>query len=271
MKRNIGKALFLVTSLLIILLLIFLLAPYAPALFKSKSHFIRHSLNNKVFYESGAEEFANIIAAYLPDAMTRVERIHRLPFKKSFFVYVCNSQRSLNEYIAHDPKIRIRGTVVFGNVFVSPSAFDWNGEDTHRGTILHELSHLHLQQHLGFINNRVKIPIWFHEGLANFVCDCAGESISDQEAIKAIKNGYHFLPNDCGNLFKLKGPSYYGIDYPMFHKQTKLFVTYMNHYNNLAFNDFLLAIQSGKSFSESFKKYYKTDINEFWNQFINHL
>ena len=52
-------------------------------------------------------------------------------FSDDFTVYMCNTQESLNAYIAAPPGSPIRGTAVRGDVYLSPSAFDWEGQDTH--------------------------------------------------------------------------------------------------------------------------------------------
>lgn len=265
-KRKVIVIIFFLSVLL--LTVVFYLSPYSTALLKSKSHFINHISNDKVLYEPGAENYADRVASYLPIAIKRVEQVHGLPFKESFNIYVCNTQKSLNEFIAHPPEVPIRGTVLFGNVFIAPSAFNWNGEDTHKGSLVHELSHLHLSQQLGFWSNRVSLPVWFKEGLANFVCDCAGEGISDEEAISSIKNGYHFIPDNSGNIFKVKRSHDYALNPPMFHKQTKLFVTFLNEYDEKGFSDFLLDVQSDNSFAGAFENRMGASIIELWDTFI---
>jgi hypothetical protein len=173
--RKKGKIVISITSIVVILLTVFFyFSPYSIALLKSKSQFTVSTINSNVLYEAGAEENAGKIASYLNTAVKHVEEIHGLPFTKPFNVYVCSTQKSLNEYVANPPNAPIRGTVLYNSIFIAPSAFNWNGEDTHQGTILHELSHLHMKQHLGFWAERVNIPVWFKEGLADYVCDCAG-------------------------------------------------------------------------------------------------
>lgn len=254
--------------LIFLIFILFITSPYSKAIFKSKSHFVKHNTNDKVFYEPGAKHYADKIAAYLQIAVDRVEQIHGLPFTESFNVYICNTQKSLNEYIAQPIEAPIRGTVIFGNIIIAPSAFNWRGEDTHRGSILHELSHLHMKQHLGFWAERSNIPVWFKEGLANLVCNCAGEGISNEEAIEAIRSGYNFIPDKSGSIFKVIRAPDYGIDYAMFHRQTKMFVTFLVAYDNNGFNDFLLDIFSKKSFADSFNKRFGADVIKLWESFV---
>ncbi len=266
-KVTVGTALLLV----ILLSVIFYFSPYSTALLKSKAHFKASLLDSAVLYEAGAEEKADRIALILDSAVKRVEEIHCFKFKKPFSVYVCNSQKSLNEYIAHPVESRVRGTVIFGNIFIAPSAFDWNGEDTHRGTLLHELSHLHMRQHLGFWRERTDVPVWFKEGLADYVCDCAGEGISDNEAINAIIRGYHFVPDESGSILSQKNASDYGIDYPMLHKQARMFVTFLFADNRTALGNLLSDIYSGNSFAVSFRNRMGTNLSDAWQKFVKRL
>ncbi len=258
-------------SIFVLMIVAFLISPYSTAIFKSKSHFIQHSSTTNVYYEQGAEDYADSIALYLPKAVERVEQVHGLPFEESFSVYVCATQRSMNEYIAANPSARVRGMVLFGDVFIAPSTFNWRGDDTHQGSLLHELSHLHFRQRFGFWKDRVDIPDWFKEGFADVVCDCAGEGISDLEAMNAIIEGHHFDPEDGGNLFRVKSGPDYGLSYPMFHKQTKLFVTFLYHYKEKSFQNFLQDIQNDKSFGESIKNRFGYDVTELWKKFIQQL
>jgi hypothetical protein len=241
------------------------------ALLKSKSHFLVHELDDRVLYEPEAENLAAPIAEYLKQAIEEIERDHGLPFKRSFAVYVCSSQESFNEYIADSPGGRARGASVRGSVFVSPSAFSFQGRDTHRETLLHELSHLHLRQRLGFFGTRRRVPVWFHEGLANVVAGSGGEGISDARALVAILSGEHFVPDTKGTLLLMKRAGDYGLDYPMFHKQSRMFVTYIRDAHPDDFKRFLLEIQNGESFARSFSERFGMDPGGMWQEFNSSL
>ena len=151
MKKRKRKVIVIVFSSIILLLaVLFFISPYSTALLKSKSHFINHVKNDKVLYEAGAEDYADSIAVYLPEAIERVEQLHGLPFEESFNIYVCKTQKSFNEYTAIKSPYPIRGTALLGDVLIAPSAFNFFGRDTHKETLTHELSHLHFRQRLGF-------------------------------------------------------------------------------------------------------------------------
>lgn len=261
-----------VLSIFIVLIAAFLFSPYSTVLLKSKSQFIQHASTSNVYYEPGAEVYADSIARYLPVAVERVEQVHGLPFEESFKIYVCNTQKSFNEYTANSSAspYPIRGTALLGDVLIAPSAFNFIGRDTHKETLMHELSHLHIRQRLGFFKAR-KIPAWFHEGFADYVAGSGGEGISLSEAINFILNGKHFIPEEEGEIFGSLHEASNGLSGPMFHRQVKMFVTWLIESDSLMFKSFLRKIQNGESFNESFNNIMGSGIKDKWVQFLSHL
>ena len=253
-------------------LVFFLRSPIGRALLKSKSHFIAHATDSRILYEPGAEGFADRIADFLPTAVKRVEEGHFLPFKKPFKVYVFSTQKSHNESTAVPTSYPIRGTAVQGKVFIAPSAFSFKGLDTHRESLMHELSHLHLSQRLGFLKRR-RIPSWFTEGLANIIAGSGGEGISEDTAVQSVKEGRHLIiPERRGFLDRMpKTIQEAGITGPMYHKQNKMFVNYINSLNPEAFKKLVLAVQRGEAFSESFLTYIEMSPEEMWTRFKSEL
>ncbi|MFC2119585.1 hypothetical protein ACFLQ4_00800 [Bacteroidota bacterium] len=272
MKKKRKVILIVISSIILLLTSLFFISPYSNALLKSKSHFIKHPGNDIVLFEPGAEEYAGKIAAFLPAAIERVELVHGLPFKEPFKVYVCNTQKSFNEYtaITSPSPYPIRGTALLGDVLIAPSAFNFIGMDTHRETLMHELSHLHFRQSLGFFKGR-KHPAWFSEGFADYVAGSGGEGIEENEAINFILNGKHFIPEEEGEIFGSFDNALNGLSGPMFHKQAKMFVTYIINSDSLKFKSFLIKIQEGESFSETFNNVMGLKIQNVWAQFLLHL
>jgi len=269
-KRRI--ILIVVLSIFIVLITAFLFSPYSTALLKSKSHFIKHPDKDIVRFETGAVEYADKIAAYLPVAIERVELIHGLPFEELFKIYICNTQESFNEYAANSSSLSypIRGTALLGDVLIAPGAFNFLGMDTHKETLMHELSHLHFQQRLGFLERR-RHPVWFSEGFADFVAGSGGEGIEKSDAVNFILSGKHFIPEEEGKIFGSFSSALNGLSGPMFHMQAKMFVTYMIESDSLKFKSFLRKIQMGESFSESFNNEFGIGIKEKWNQFLSQM
>jgi len=147
---------------------------------------------------------------------------------------------------------------LLGDVLIAPSAFNFIGRDTHNETLIHELSHLHFQQRLGFFERR-KLPVWFNEGF------------EDSDAINLILSGNHFIPEEEGEIFGSFNSALNGLSGPMFHKQAKMFVTYIIELDSLKFNSFLREIQNGESFIESFNNIMGSGIQYKWVQFLEQL
>ena len=259
-------------SIFIVLIAAFLISPYSTIFLKSKSQFIQLASNSNIYFEPGAKVYADSIASYLPGALERVRQVHGLPFEGSFKIYICNTQKSFNEYTANSSvsAYPIRGTALLGDVIIAPGAFNFIGIDTHRETLTHELSHLHFQQRLGFIKRR-KLPAWFSEGFADYVAGSGGEGIGESEAITFILNGKHFIPEEEGEIFGSLHKAFKGLSGPMFHKQVKMFVTYIIESDSLKFKSFLYNIQMGESFSETFNNIMDSGIQNKWTLFIAQL
>ena len=159
---------------------------------------------------------------------------------------------------------------MLGDVLIAPRAFNFSGRDTHNETLIHELSHLHFQQRLGFFERR-KLPVWFNEGFADYVAGSGGEGIEDSEAIDFILSGNHFILEEEGEIFGSFNSALNGLSGPMFHKQAKMFVTYIIESDSLKFKSFVRKIQTGESFSETFNNVLGSRIQFKWVQFLEQL
>jgi len=267
------RTIFLVIAGLLILAGVVVLSksPLGDVLFSSKSHFIVHPVDDRVLYEPGAEKHANQIANFLEYAVQVVEKGHQKPFHKPFKVYVCATQESHNKFIGDRSGYPIRGCSLWGNVYIAPAAFQFHGQDTHKATLIHELSHQHLWQSLGFLWNR-KMPFWFSEGLADHLAGLGGVGISDAQAVKEILEGNHFTLNEDQSVTSTlrKVIISAGISPVMFHAQVKLFVDYIASANPEAFGKFVAAVENKRAFEQSFEELYGVSIAGKWEQFIDH-
>ncbi|HSG07331.1 MAG TPA: hypothetical protein VLA36_03170 [Longimicrobiales bacterium] len=246
-------------------------SPVFAALAKSKKDFAPLPTDARVRFEPGAEAMATRIGAFLDTAIATVEATHGRPFREAFTVYVCATQRSLNEFLALPPGAPIRGTVLFGQVFLAPSAFDWQGDDVHRESLTHELSHLHLRQNLGLAAHRGEIPPWFNEALADLVSGAGGEGIPTEEAVRAIVRGPALRPDSTGNLWSLQRTGTYGLSGPMLHKQSRMFIEYLRDRDPAGFPAFLTMIQEKRTFAAPFREHFGGSVEDLWTGFVESL
>jgi hypothetical protein len=221
----------------------------------------------RVRFERGAEDLARTVAAALPAAVARVEACQSRPFETPFRVYVCASHESFTSHTGQPASSPVRGITFLWDIWVSPKAFTFHGEDTHRETLAHELSHLHLGQTLGWWHRTKEVPSWFQEGLADWVADTGDEQVSRYEAREAIHRGHSIVLDESGHLPFPKRPESYGMTWPMFHMQSRMFVEYLRSRDTNAFAGFVAAVVRGSEFSSAFKNNFGESLPEVWEDF----
>jgi hypothetical protein len=246
-------------------------SPLFAALTKSTAGFAPQAVDSRVRFEEGAEEEAARVAAFLREAVGIIEAEQGRPFKRPFQVFVCATQTSFNEFLGLPPTAPIRGAVRLGKVFLAPSAFSWNGQDVHRESLLHELSHLHLRQHLGFRASRGHVPSWFHEGLADLVSGAGGESVPESAAISSIQSGRGLNPEASGHLWSLRRISDNGLGGPMFHRQSQMFLRFIRDRDPAAFQTFLEDLLDERELAGPFGTHFGLGTQEMWQEFVASL
>jgi hypothetical protein len=266
-----GKALGVLVVLVLVVALVTIRTPVGSALMKSRASFRPHPSDSRVRFEPGADRMADLIVAFLDTAVAKVEDAQGGPFVRPITVFVCATQRSLNEFTALPPDLPVRGTVLFGDVYIAPSAYDWMGEDVHRQSLMHELSHLHLRQRLGWLTARGSIPPWFHEALADQVSGAGGEGVSRARAARAILRGPALKPDSTGNLWTLRRVGNYGLSGPMLHRQGQLFIDYLRGRDPEGYPGFVLAIQEQRSFAKPFRDHFGGGVEALWHDFVESL
>jgi hypothetical protein len=256
----------------VILPLVLVLAhPRGRATIRLAPGFVRFEEDARVYYERGAEDLASRIADALPGAVARVEECQSRPFKTGFRVYVCSSHESFTRHIGQPVSDPVRGIAFMWDVWVSPKAFAFYGKDTHRQTLAHELSHLHLRQQLGWLRKTQRVPAWFVEGLADWVAGTGEEIVSRNAALKGFINGRHLMPDASGRLPLPKGAHDYGLTWPMFHLQSRMFIEYLHDRDEKSFGRFVAAVVDGDRFDVAFNEHFGDSLEIVWQEFMDAL
>jgi hypothetical protein len=235
------------------------------AALRSTDHFISNGNDSRVLFERSAENYADKVASLLPKAIQQVEEKQYRHFVEPVQVYVCASRESFKEYYGADVRAG-----VLTKLFLSPRIFD-DGDEIAKKYLMHELSHLHLQQQLG-VYKMSKLPMWFKEGLATYVSNGGGAHlVSQEQAIESIRAGKYFVPNITdGFIFKIT-PGDFGLEPHMFYRQSMLFISYLATMNESAFRKLLLSIESGERLPTALQAVYNKNLEELWNKFLNEV
>ena len=108
----------------------------------------------------------------------------------------CPAGRSV--VLRHTVKMTTRGCASKGSVHLAAPRLRERPESL-QGILAHELSRLHLQQHLGRVAWS-RVPAWFHKGLAVSASGGGGaEKFLPQQARDAIVQGRAFRPDGSQN------------------------------------------------------------------------
>jgi hypothetical protein len=240
--------------------------------FNSTDHFMALPNDHRIKYEPGAEAFAGAVASVLPSAICQVESRHYAKFPGDISIYVCNSPESFKKLTGRP----VAAMTYRKRIFLSPKLL--THPENVKLYVAHELSHLHLYQHVGDYAY-LCIPSWFAEGLAAYVSDGGGaEKVSDDEARDYILSGKHFQPFENAGLRDLFVPryaSYWGIEHRfkhhMFYRQCMLFIGFLQKENPGNFKNFLLDLENGTDFAEAFRSSFAGNPLTKWHEFKNQL
>lgn len=225
--------------------------------------------NSRVYFEPGGRAQAEELARSLPEAITRVERLHGRPFRAPFRVYLCSTHAAFCRRTGLPEGSPVRGFAFLRDVWISPLAFEFRGFDTHESALSHELSHLHLGQYLGWFERTRKIPTWFSEGLADVASGTGFEIVSRAEGLRGLAQGPRFEPDGKGRWLWPRPLTGYGLSPPGLHSQARLFVEYLAA--DERFPQFVVALSSGEPFESAFREHLGRPLESAWRDFLRDL
>jgi hypothetical protein len=227
--------------------------------------FVPLATDARVWLEPGAEAYAERVSAYLDQAVSRVERLHGLPFRSPLRVHVCASESCFTRWV-QTPGLTA-AVVADNRLVLSPRL---HGQEAPRlpGILTHELSHLHLGQRLGHYTPW--IPVWLHEGLATLAADGAGaDATSDAQACAAWRSGRRVDFNRRDAPGRRHRASEHGLDIHGFYRQSWRALQRLHARDEGAFGRWLQAVQEGVDFHIAFADIYNTDPNTLLTAMLN--
>ena len=144
----------------------------------------------RVHFEPPARDCAEAVAAALPGAVAKIEAEHGRPFAKAPIVGVFADYPAYARAngLGDD---NIAGVSRAGRAMLSPVLCQSEGWRL-ASVLTHELSHVHF---FGWRpRGAARPPQWFTEGLAVLASDGgAAETVSDEAAAQAIRDGYSII------------------------------------------------------------------------------
>jgi hypothetical protein len=198
------------------------------------------------------------------DAIATIERGQLNAFARPVTIFVCASEESFER---HGYGVRGAGGFVFNSrLFISPKP--QNTAERLPRLLAHELSHLHLNQHLGTVRYARNLPPWFIEGLAVHVSGCGAETVSEAEARDAIRDGRVFRPETKGSLFFRANGQREGLSPHLFYRQSAMFVRFLAERDPAAFEIGVRKLQARENFAATLLNAYGRDLETLWNEFI---
>jgi hypothetical protein len=229
--------------------------------------------NDQIHFEPGAEDYAREISVLLPAAIAQVEAAQERPFARPVTI---GAYATPETYAAANPNGNPGsvGSTAFGGMVLSP-VLHGSQHDRLPAVLTHELSHAHLESHLGAYAF-VRLPNWFKEGLAVMVSKGGGaEFVSPREAWRAIQNGEHIDIEDRGSFLNLTGirfdhapagirPSHRTV---MAYRQAGMFVTFLHDSDTAGFDRMMNAVLNGRPFGEAVATGYRTNVVTLWQKF----
>jgi hypothetical protein len=235
---------------------------------RSADNFKTLEADSRISYEPHAEDIARSVASFLPESIATVERELHGPFVKAVQVKIFESAD--NFAASTGVSKQEWGVMMSGTVYLSGLVKTAPGDHI-KALLAHELVHLYLQQRLVATKRHPTLPMWFEEGLAEFVSGgSAMVMVSEQDAIRAILAGNHFFSDAAG---KLEQPERckYGVEAHMFYRQAEMFVAYLQSLEEAKFRSLILALADGEDFDISWRSHLGIPVDNAWRKFTEEL
>ena len=272
------SAIWIVTLLIICITIFFLAQPiFVKAIlakYKSTDHFLSLPEDTRVRYEEQARGNALIVSELLTESKKAVEDVLNTSFKEPIIVYICATQDSFNEYIFLSKNVK--GAVFWGKFFLSPHAFTTD-QDALTHLVKHELTHYLFYTKLGERKHMNNVPMWFREGLAEFVANGGSEYTKEKNLsqLMSSKVKASFLSGDLDYWFYSKDGRHAvtekGVVNWVLYRAGALFVHFIHDSNPDKFEELLQLLLSGAEFNEAIQQSFEADTKVLLDEFTLYL
>lgn len=241
------------------------------ARFRSTDHFLVLDHDDRVRYEATAKTGAEAVADILSDRQDVVETILGASFQQPVQVFICATQESFNQYVFLSRNAR--GATYWGKIFLSPGAFQ-------RGSlsrlVTHELTHYLFHSYLG--RNHVRnVPLWFREGVADYVANGGPSYTADRELRRRMipQDRQALLSGDVDFWFETNDPgdavTSNGVANVLLYRPGALFVHFIHDTDPEGFDALIQALLFGEPFDPAFTSAFDQSVRSMLAAFKDYL
>jgi hypothetical protein len=212
-----------------------------------------------VHYEPGSETAAGVIVRQFDRSLAVIEDTHRADMKHKPEVYICARPACYDSY-AFTPSGVAETNGAGTQILMNASQLERRARL--RRVFLHELVHAFWHQ------RRIRcLPRWWSEGLAVSISGGGGaERVSVAEAVAAIRAGQVFQVTDVSSCWTRDDLSREGLTWPMFYRQSGLFVDYLRARQPIAFDHVLQRLREGGELFPALEDAYSATVPTLWEQ-----
>lgn len=209
--------------------------------------------DRRIHYEPEAKGTATLLSASYSDAIKQIETNLGGALRTVPEVYLCASDVCYEKYAFNrQARAEARGR---GNLILL-KAKTLEEEGRLLPVFMHELVHA-----FWFQNGIHCAPRWWTEGLAVESSNGGGaEKILRSLATQAIRDGQVFEASDENSCLTRMPPNLNGMAWPMFYRQSGMFVEWMRTHDLKAFALLLVKLRDGDNFTKTVESAYSQPV-----------
>lgn len=205
--------------------------------------------DRRVHYEPEAKSSAEMLAAHYSQTILQIETKLGGKLQAAPQVYLCASDACYEKY-AFNPQARAEARGRGNLVLIKANLLDAEGRLL--PVFAHELVHAFWFQWGVYCT-----PRWWTEGLAVESSNGGGaEKIMRSLAIQAIRDGQLFQASDENSCWTRMPPGLNDMAWPMFYRQSGMFVEWLRVSNPTAFSALLEKLRAGDNLTTAIESTY---------------